>query len=118
MAKYESMNCSGQRRGPCRYWKVTSRVRMGFQYAAFPSTPKGLALQSLQSKYRALLYFKVVRGSSKIAIHDTSSSEPDVKLVDLSDTTKITTLRGHTKAVRKATWHPSGTYLVSTIPPS
>ncbi|RPD78202.1 hypothetical protein L226DRAFT_551036 [Lentinus tigrinus ALCF2SS1-7] len=42
-----------------------------------------------------------------------TSDEPDVKLINLADTTKITILKGHTKAVRKATWHPSGTHLTT-----
>ncbi|TFK94640.1 hypothetical protein K466DRAFT_475981 [Polyporus arcularius HHB13444] len=42
-----------------------------------------------------------------------TSDEPDVKLINLADTTKITMLKGHTKAVRKATWHPSGTILTT-----
>ena len=35
-----------------------------------------------------------------------------MKLISLVDTTKISVLKGHTKAVRKATWHPSGSLLV------
>ena len=42
-------------------------------------------------------------------------SEPDVKLIDLDDITKISILKGHTKAVRKATWHPSGSLIVRAM---
>ncbi|TBU37864.1 hypothetical protein BD309DRAFT_973062 [Dichomitus squalens] len=41
------------------------------------------------------------------------SDEPDVKLIDLDDITKISILKGHSKAVRKATWHPSGSLLTT-----
>ncbi|PIL34239.1 hypothetical protein GSI_03950 [Ganoderma sinense ZZ0214-1] len=42
-----------------------------------------------------------------------TSDEPHVKLIDLDDITKISVLKGHTKAVRKATWHPSGSILTT-----
>lgn len=42
-------------------------------------------------------------------------SEAAVKIVDLQDTTKVTLLKGHTKAVRRATWHPSGSLLVRAV---
>ncbi|KAL6310466.1 hypothetical protein BKA93DRAFT_814193 [Sparassis latifolia] len=42
-----------------------------------------------------------------------TSDEPTVKLIDLEDTTKIVVLKGHTKAVRRATWHPSGSLLTT-----
>ena len=35
-----------------------------------------------------------------------------MRLVSLDDITAIAFLKGHTKAVRKATWHPSGALLV------
>ena len=35
-----------------------------------------------------------------------------MKVIDLSDTTAMSTLEGHKKAVRQVTWHPSGTLLV------
>ncbi|EMD37802.1 hypothetical protein CERSUDRAFT_114458 [Gelatoporia subvermispora B] len=42
-----------------------------------------------------------------------TSDEPDVKLIDIHETTNITLLKGHTKAVRSATWHPSGSLLAT-----
>ncbi|OCH95073.1 hypothetical protein OBBRIDRAFT_641181 [Obba rivulosa] len=42
-----------------------------------------------------------------------TSDEPDVKLIDIHETTNIVLLKGHTKAVRRATWHPSGTLLTT-----
>ncbi len=35
-----------------------------------------------------------------------------MKLVDMNETTNIKLLEGHTRGVRCATWHPSGTLLV------
>lgn len=46
----------------------------------------------------------------KIAV---TSDEPIVKIIDLEDTTKVIVLKTHTKAVRKATWHPSGSLLAT-----
>ncbi|KAH9942276.1 uncharacterized protein BXZ73DRAFT_87916 [Epithele typhae] len=43
-----------------------------------------------------------------------TSDEPNIKLVDLDDITKVVILEGHTKAVRRATWHPSGALLTTT----
>ncbi|KZT29190.1 hypothetical protein NEOLEDRAFT_1057404 [Neolentinus lepideus HHB14362 ss-1] len=43
-----------------------------------------------------------------------SSEELDVKLIDLEDPLKITLLSGHTKCVRKVTWHPSGSLLTTS----
>ncbi|KAH9935365.1 uncharacterized protein B0H18DRAFT_975539 [Fomitopsis serialis] len=45
---------------------------------------------------------------SRIAV---TSDETIVKVIDLDDTTKVVLLKGHTKAVRRATWHPSGSLL-------
>ncbi|PSS37833.1 hypothetical protein PHLCEN_2v301 [Hermanssonia centrifuga] len=42
-----------------------------------------------------------------------SSDETVIKVVDLHDTNKIMLLRGHTKAVRRVSWHPSGSLLTS-----
>ena len=41
-------------------------------------------------------------------------SEISVKLINLEDTTQIQLLDGHKRSIRSATWHPSGTLLVST----
>ncbi|KAI8993813.1 hypothetical protein BD414DRAFT_480518 [Trametes punicea] len=46
----------------------------------------------------------------KVAV---TSDEPTVKIVDLEDITQVVMLEGHTKAVRKATWHPSGSLLTT-----
>lgn len=35
-----------------------------------------------------------------------------VKVIDLEDTTNMKVLSGHTKAVRRVSWHPSSTILV------
>ncbi|CCM06867.1 uncharacterized protein FIBRA_09175 [Fibroporia radiculosa] len=43
-----------------------------------------------------------------------TSDETTVKLIDLEDTTKIVVLQGHSKAVRKVTWHPSGSLLTTS----
>ncbi|KZT00847.1 WD40 repeat-like protein [Laetiporus sulphureus 93-53] len=48
--------------------------------------------------------------SARIAV---TSDEPTVKVIDIEDTTNISVLGGHTKAVRKATWHPSGSLLTT-----
>ena len=42
------------------------------------------------------------------------SSDLDVRIIDLDDTTKVQTLTGHKNGVRKATWHPSSSFLVRT----
>ncbi|KAH9946996.1 hypothetical protein B0H21DRAFT_741281 [Amylocystis lapponica] len=42
-----------------------------------------------------------------------TSDETSVKLIDIQDTTKIVVLKGHSKAVRKVTWHPSGSLLTT-----
>ncbi|KAH9892894.1 hypothetical protein C8Q73DRAFT_76644 [Cubamyces lactineus] len=42
-----------------------------------------------------------------------TSDEPTVKVVSLDDITQTVKLEGHTKAVRKATWHPSGALLTT-----
>ncbi|KAI0695530.1 WD40-repeat-containing domain protein, partial [Cytidiella melzeri] len=47
---------------------------------------------------------------SRIAV---ASDEPSIKVIDLEDTTKMMVLRGHSKAVRRVTWHPSGALLTS-----
>lgn len=39
-------------------------------------------------------------------------STTEIKVIDLKDTSKIFLLKGHTKAVRRVTWHPSGALLV------
>ncbi|CAL1707133.1 unnamed protein product [Somion occarium] len=43
-----------------------------------------------------------------------TSDEPTVKVIDIEDTTKMFVLKGHTKAVRQATWHPSGSLLTTS----
>ncbi|KAI0727995.1 hypothetical protein C8Q72DRAFT_974843 [Fomitopsis betulina] len=43
-----------------------------------------------------------------------TSDEPIVKVIDLEDTTNVVLLEGHTKAVRKITWHPSGSLLTTS----
>ncbi|KAI0930326.1 hypothetical protein AcW1_009052 [Taiwanofungus camphoratus] len=43
-----------------------------------------------------------------------TSDEPSVKVIDTEDTTSLVVLNGHTKAVRKATWHPSGSLLTTS----
>ena len=40
-------------------------------------------------------------------------SELFVKVVDVEDILKVNRLDGYTSSVRSATWHPSGTLLVS-----
>jgi len=42
-----------------------------------------------------------------------SNSEHFVKVVDMEDIMKVNRLEGYTSGVRSATWHPSGTLLVS-----
>ncbi|CDO76190.1 hypothetical protein BN946_scf185037.g13 [Trametes cinnabarina] len=42
-----------------------------------------------------------------------TSDEPKVKIIDLEDITQTVVLEGHSKAVRKATWHPSGSLLTT-----
>ncbi|OBZ68085.1 Minichromosome loss protein 1 [Grifola frondosa] len=42
-----------------------------------------------------------------------TSDEPTVKVIEIENTVKISVLEGHTKAVRKASWHPSGTLLTT-----
>lgn len=37
-----------------------------------------------------------------------------MKLVDIEDNLKIIILNGHTRGVRKATWHPSGSLLTTS----
>ena len=43
-----------------------------------------------------------------------NNSEPFVKVVDMEDIMKVNRLENYTCGVRSATWHPSGTRLVST----
>jgi len=42
-----------------------------------------------------------------------NKSELFVKVVDMEDIMKVNRLEGYTSGVRSATWHPSGTLLVS-----
>ncbi|EKM54305.1 uncharacterized protein PHACADRAFT_196736 [Phanerochaete carnosa HHB-10118-sp] len=42
-----------------------------------------------------------------------ASDETSIKIVNIKDITKLTVLKGHTKAVRRVTWHPSGSLLTS-----
>jgi chromosome transmission fidelity protein 4 len=42
------------------------------------------------------------------------NSEANIKLIDLEDTSKICILTGHARGVRRASWHPSGSILVSS----
>lgn len=37
-----------------------------------------------------------------------------MKLVDIEDNSKIILLNGHSRGVRKATWHPSGSLLTTS----
>ncbi|KAH9831247.1 uncharacterized protein C8Q71DRAFT_861980 [Rhodofomes roseus] len=47
---------------------------------------------------------------SRIAV---TSDETTVKVIELADITNVVLLKGHTKAVRRATWHPSGSLLAT-----
>ena len=51
-----------------------------------------------------------IRYSMGLKIH--CCSETAIKVIDLEDTTKMMILKGHSKAVRRVSWHPSGTLLV------
>lgn len=42
-----------------------------------------------------------------------NNSEHFVKVVDMEDIMKVNRLEGYNSGVRSATWHPSGTFLVS-----
>lgn len=42
-------------------------------------------------------------------------SELEVKIINLRDITNIQKLEGHRKGVRRATWHPSGVFLVRDL---
>lgn len=42
-----------------------------------------------------------------------ASDDLDVKIIDLDDITKVQTLTGHKNGVRKATWHPSSSFLTT-----
>lgn len=55
--------------------------------------------------------------SPRKCLSNTTHSEPIVKIINLEDTTDIKALNGHSRGVRRATWHPSGSILVS-IPTS
>ncbi len=58
----------------------------------------------------------VRRGVSPWVLHlMTRVRELTVKVVDIEDTVKVMLITGHTDCVRKVTWHPSGTILVSTM---
>ncbi|KAI0073865.1 hypothetical protein K474DRAFT_1648846 [Panus rudis PR-1116 ss-1] len=48
--------------------------------------------------------------SKRVAV---TSDETFVKLVNLENTIEVRILRGHTKAVRSAAWHPSGSLLTT-----
>ncbi|PCH43744.1 hypothetical protein WOLCODRAFT_122518 [Wolfiporia cocos MD-104 SS10] len=43
-----------------------------------------------------------------------TSDETTVKIIDFEDTTNVMVLKGHTKAVRRVTWHPSGSLLTTS----
>lgn len=47
-------------------------------------------------------------------VTSTTYSETAIKIIDLEDTTKMMLLKGHSKAVRRVSWHPSGALLVSS----
>jgi chromosome transmission fidelity protein 4 len=49
----------------------------------------------------------------RILIYDIS--ELTVRVIDLEDTLKIKILKGHSRSVRKVTWHPSGSLLVCDL---
>jgi len=42
-------------------------------------------------------------------------SELEVKIINFSNITNIQKLEGHRKGVRRATWHPSGKFLVRAL---
>ena len=64
----------------------------------------------MENVLRSLQSTSCHRLNSKLSY--TFYSETGVKVIDLSDTTAMSTLEGHKKAVRQVTWHPSGSLLV------
>ncbi len=106
------MNCSSRLKTPLRHYKASSRVRMGFRYDVWLSILRAQELRLHPSESPPLHSTSLLPSSIQTYA---PNSEPDVKLVDLADTTKISFLKGHTKAVRRATWHPSGSLLVRRV---
>jgi WD40 repeat protein len=50
-----------------------------------------------------------------ISIHTFVSRESSVRIFELEDKNKVRLLEGHTKGVRRVTWHPSGSLLVRPV---
>ena len=70
-----------------------------------PLTQLPLELRSHRSEYVSCISF-----ANAHIMH----REPEIRLVDLKSN-KVVQLEGHTKAVRRVTWHPSGDFLVSEM---
>jgi WD40 repeat protein len=78
-------------------------VEMPSQCDAWLSILESSGLLLLQSESKV----------KKFTFSEKNFSDLNVKVIDLSDTSKLQTLTGHKNGVRKATWHPSSSYLVS-----
>lgn len=104
---------------PTRTCERTSTVNM---------TCPGLSPQTLEeTQSDRLLLIRTRRESrsrlsklphvSPTSAHPQShNSDKPVKVIDLQDTKKIVLLEGHSRGVRRAAWHPSGTLLVRLDP--
>lgn len=89
----------------CWAW---SRVLLGLQYETLRSTLKGRLWPLRQSE--------LISRSCQYSFLNLLSSELSVRVVSLEDTSKISLLGGHTRGVRRVTWHPSGTFVVCSPP--
>ncbi|KAI0674964.1 hypothetical protein C8Q78DRAFT_965239 [Trametes maxima] len=88
-------------------WLSASKDSDVRQYKAGKDSLRGLVTSAAGVSIRCVA---VDPKGKRVAI---TSDEPIVKVIDLEDITKMVTLQGHSKAVRKATWHPSGALLTT-----
>jgi WD40 repeat protein len=114
-----SRTMPGLPEAPTRTCERTSRVNM---------TCPGLSPQTLEEMLsdRPLLirtrresrsHLSALPHMSPTSAHpQPCNSDKPVKVIDLQDTKKIVLLEGHSRGVRRAAWHPSGTLLVRLNP--
>lgn len=84
---------------------VTGVAGVSIRSVAVDPRGKSVAVTSEYASTHLNKFIKLIRDNSELT----------VKVVDLDDTLKIKILKGHTRGVRKVTWHPSGSLLVCDL---